>query len=62
MKTSEATRKLSKSGCYFLEHGTNHDWWYSPITKLKFQVPRHQSQELVIGTKKSIERFSGIKL
>ena len=52
MKTSEAIRKLRKVGCYFLEDGTNHAWWYSPTTKLKFQVPRHQSQELATGTKK----------
>ena len=62
MKTSEAIRKLSKAGCYFLEDGTNHAWWYSPITKLKFQVPRHKSKELALGTKKNIERYSGIIL
>ena len=62
MKTSEAIKKLKKSGCYFLEDGTNHAWWYSPTTGLKFQLPRHQSQELATGTKKSIEKLSGVKL
>jgi predicted RNA binding protein YcfA (HicA-like mRNA interferase family) len=62
MKISEAIRKLNKAGCYFLEHGTNHDWWYSPITEKRFQVPRHQTQELTPKTKKSIEFYSGVKL
>ena len=62
MKTSEATRKLSKAGCSFLEHGKEHDCWYSPITKKRFRVPRHQSQELATGTKISIEKSSGVKL
>lgn len=46
MKTSELIRKLKKEGCTLLCHGTNHDWWSSPITKQKFQVPRHASQEI----------------
>jgi hypothetical protein len=62
MKTSEATRKLRKSGCSFQEHGKEHDAWYSPVTKKRFRVPRHQSQELATGTKKSIEILSGVKL
>jgi len=62
MKTSEATRKLSKAGCYFVEHGGEHDAWYSPITKKRFRVPRHPSQELAIGTKNNIEKMSGVKL
>jgi predicted RNA binding protein YcfA (HicA-like mRNA interferase family) len=62
MKTSEATRRLSKSGCYFLGHGGEHDCWYSPITEKRFRVPRHPSQELAKGTKGSIEKLSGIRL
>jgi predicted RNA binding protein YcfA (HicA-like mRNA interferase family) len=62
MKISEALRKLKKAGCYLLSHGGNHDWWFSPVTNKKFQVPRHTSQELTPKTKESIERYSGIKL
>ncbi|MDR2206703.1 MAG: type II toxin-antitoxin system HicA family toxin [Flavobacteriaceae bacterium] len=62
MKTSEATRKLKKAGCYFVEHGKEHDCWYSPITKKRFRVPRHQSQELATGTKNSIAKTAGVKL
>jgi predicted RNA binding protein YcfA (HicA-like mRNA interferase family) len=62
MKTSEATRKLSKAGCTFVEHGGEHDCWYSPITKKRFRVPRHPAQELATGTKRNIEKTSGVKL
>jgi predicted RNA binding protein YcfA (HicA-like mRNA interferase family) len=62
MKTSEATKKLKKAGCFFVEHGGEHDCWYSPITERRFRVPRHPSQELATGTKGSIEKFSGVKL
>ncbi len=62
MKTSELIRKLKKAGCTFHSHGTNHDWWNSPITKQKFQVPRHARQEIGNVLKKSIEKQSGVKL
>ena len=62
MKTSEALRKLSKAGCFFVEHGKEHDCWYSPITDKRFRVPRHLSQELATGTKNSIKKLSGVYL
>ena len=62
MKTSEAVRKLSRAGCYFVEHGKEHDCWYSPITDKRFRIPRHQSQELATGTKNSIKKLSGVDL
>jgi predicted RNA binding protein YcfA (HicA-like mRNA interferase family) len=62
MKTSEATRKLAKAGCHFVEHGKEHDCWFSPITGKRFRLPRHSSQELATGTKKSIEKLSGVTL
>jgi predicted RNA binding protein YcfA (HicA-like mRNA interferase family) len=62
MKTNEALRKLNKEGCFFIEHGREHDCWYSPITQKRFRVPRHGTQELATGTRKSIEKLSGIKL
>ena len=61
MKTSEAIRKLKKAGCCFVEHGGEHDCWYSPLTGKRFRIPRHHSQELATGTKKSIEKISGVK-
>ena len=60
MKTSELKRMLSAKGCYFLSHGGRHDHWVSPITKLTFTVPRHDSQEVPKGTLKNIMKKAGI--
>ncbi len=30
MKVSEMIRKIKKVGCYIVEHGKEHDKWYSP--------------------------------
>lgn len=60
MKISELARKLKAEGCYLCFHGSNHDWWYSPKTDLRFQVPRHQSQEVKPKTLKSIQQVSGV--
>ena len=62
MKTSEAIRKLKNAGCWFVEHGGEHDCWHSPVTGKRFRVPRHPSQELAKGTKGNIEKLSGVKL
>lgn len=61
MRYSEVIRKLKKAGCSFHSHGKNHDWWYSPITGIKFQVLRHQSQEAVSRTVENISKQSGVK-
>ncbi len=53
---------MAKAGCYFVEHGKEHDCWFSPITQKRFRVPRHGSQELAIGTKRNIEKLAGVKL
>lgn len=60
MKTSELKKMLSAKGCYFLRHGGRHDHWYSPITGLIFQIPRHDSQEIPKGTQKNILKKAGI--
>ena len=53
MRTVELKRKLQKYGCYFLTNGKNHEWWYSPITDQKFQVPRHASEDIRTPLKKT---------
>ncbi len=62
MKYSEVERKLKRAGCYFLSHGANHDWWYSPVTGRRFLIPRHKSEEAKLTTLKSIEEQSGVEL
>lgn len=60
MKVSELRRKLEKAGCYIKRHGSNHDLYYSPITGASFPVSRHLSEEMPIGTQRSIEKQAGI--
>ncbi|MBO7347042.1 MAG: type II toxin-antitoxin system HicA family toxin [Bacteroidaceae bacterium] len=53
MKGSELKRLLRKGGCFFVAHGTNHDWWSNP-QGIRTQVPRHDTQEVNIKTCRSI--------
>ncbi len=61
MKTRELIKKLKAAGCWFLYEGTNHSWWWSPITNQKFQVPRHATQDIGPSLIKDIEKQSGVK-
>ena len=61
MKTSELTKLLKKAGCYFVEHGGDHDIWFSPITQKEFVVPRHPSKEIPTGTVNKILKDAGLK-
>jgi len=59
MKTSEFKRWLARQGCTFVE-GTRH-------SIVSFQgrsttLPRHSSQEIGIGTLKSILKKLGLKM
>lgn len=45
----------------FLEEGTNHSWWWSPMTHRKFQVPRHAAHDIGWNLLKDIEKQSGVK-
>ena len=60
MKTSELKKMLTAKGCYVVSHGGRHDKWFSPITGKMFVIPRHDSQELPIGTEKSIRKQAGV--
>jgi predicted RNA binding protein YcfA (HicA-like mRNA interferase family) len=60
MKNSEIVKLLKKNGCILIRHGSNHDIWYSPITKKQFAVPRHKD-EIKTGTAKAILKEAGIE-
>ena len=47
-------------GVIIKRNGANHDWWYSPITKQSFPIPRHGSHEVPKGTEKNIKKKAGI--
>ena len=61
MKVSELVKLLKRNHCYLLEHGANHDIWYSNLTGKKFTVPRHKSKELSTKTADTILKTAGIK-
>lgn len=46
MKITELKRLLKANGCYFVSEGKNHEWWWSPITEQKFQLPRHSTADV----------------
>ncbi|MBR1633480.1 MAG: type II toxin-antitoxin system HicA family toxin [Lachnospiraceae bacterium] len=61
MKASELTKLLKKSGCHLVEHGSEHDKWFSPTTGNSFRVPRHKSKDIPKGTANSILKDAGLK-
>jgi predicted RNA binding protein YcfA (HicA-like mRNA interferase family) len=60
MKVSQLRKQLEQAGCYMVRHGGCHDMYYSPITKQKFPVSRHMSDELPKGTASDIKKKAGI--
>jgi len=62
MKYSEVEHKLKKEGCYFIRDGKKHPIWFSPLSGKEFQLSKHRSEEVKIGTLKSISRDSGVDL
>lgn len=61
MKVSELTKLLKKHGCHFVEHGKEHDKWYSDITGKDIRVPRHPSKDVPKGTANRILKDAGLK-
>lgn len=60
MRYSELYRKLRKAGCFLLHHGKCHDVWKNPANGKKAMVPRHGTEEVPIGTLKSICQELGL--
>lgn len=60
MKASELLKLLKENGCVFVEHGKEHDKYYSPKTGVSFRVPRHK-KEIATGTLNHILKDAGIK-
>ena len=61
MNGGELKNKLNKAKCKKKAERTNHELWYSPITDKYFFVPRHDSQEVDVGTLHSILKKAGLK-
>lgn len=61
MKVSELIEQLKSIGCEFVEHGSEHDKWFSPRTGKHFRIPRHRSKEIPTGTYNRIAKDAGLK-
>lgn len=60
MTYGELKRRLKKIGCYLDREGSRHEIWYSPITNKRFQVGRHNTEEVATGTLKNIKKDAGL--
>lgn len=61
MRVSELIKILKQNRCCLVEHGKEHDKWYSPLTDKSFRVPRHPGRELPTGTANNILKDAGLK-
>lgn len=61
MKYSELIKLLKRAGCTVYREGSNHTQWHSPITGKIFPVRRYKSEDVPIGTLKSIMRDAGLE-
>ena len=61
MKTSELVKILKKNGCFFVEHGKEHDKWHSDLTGNDVRIPIHKSKEIPTGTADRILKDVGLK-
>lgn len=60
MKYNELYKKLRKAGCTLLHHGARHDLWVNPSNGKQTRVGRHGTEEVPIGTLKSIYQELGL--
>ncbi len=59
-KEAELKREFQKAGCYKESEGGNHEWWFSPITGERFQMRRHNQQEVPVGTERVRRKQAGV--
>jgi predicted RNA binding protein YcfA (HicA-like mRNA interferase family) len=42
MKRKDLIKKLKEMGCILIRHGSRHDWYHNPRTKISQPIPRHK--------------------
>ena len=42
MKRRDLIRAIEQMDCVFIRHGSKHDWYQNPRTKISQAVPRHR--------------------
>lgn len=41
MKRTELIKIVGKNNCILIRHGSKHDWYQNPVTKISQPIPRH---------------------
>jgi mRNA interferase HicA len=41
MKRTELIKTIKKGNCILIRHGSKHDWYQNPVTKISQPIPRH---------------------
>jgi mRNA interferase HicA len=41
MKRTELIKIIEKGKCILIRHGSKHDWYQNPVTKISQPIPRH---------------------
>jgi predicted RNA binding protein YcfA (HicA-like mRNA interferase family) len=57
MKQIDLVSIITKNGALFVRHGSNHDWYINPKTKISEAVPRHREIKEQLA-RKIIKRLS----
>ncbi len=57
MRYKQLKRDLRRKGCHKLREGGGHEIWVNPATGGQSPVSRHDSQEVLTGTLKNINRL-----
>lgn len=42
MKREDLIKKIEQIGCILIRHGSKHDWYQNPITRISQPIPRHR--------------------
>jgi len=59
-KWAELKREFRYAGCYWESDGGNHEWWFSPITGERFQMGRHDGEEVKKGMEMKLRKQAGV--
>ena len=56
----ELKRDFRKEKCKKTSDGGNHEWWFSPITNKRFQMGRHDNEEISKDLEMKLRKLAGV--
>ena len=59
-RQGELKREFARAGCQKESEGGNHEWWISPITGQRFQMGRHDNEEVPKGMEMKLRKQAGV--